>query len=431
MKMLSSISIMTIALFATTMSMAQSKKAPGPPTASKPGATQKVPAKKQAALTPQQKFVLDVIQSAVGLPQSDPQDRLRVLASAANVAETIRPALAKQFAREGMRIEQELISAGETPAVSILESGHVDCASVQSFVENIPDSKVGAAEQSLIGAVSMCPKEALQPVQRKVEAALDQGVVAPRALMAVIDRVGLKSSWAQQEFLKMFASLPAKVEDYKAEAPNFAAMYSHMAPEMNKDAAKKAGIQLLLWLGKMDEGGPRNLAVNITTGSMKDALGEKGYEQALESDVMARQVAQTAGQKGEMERPEEESVSVLEAMGKTGEDRSAELSKMPPSLRAREAAASGFASGSDGNRKQADRYFDIAFSALEDVWSNRSERKDAPAVVEEVSEAAAQVDPVDALKRAQRLQDPSEQAISMLAVARVVAGQQAPESANK
>ena len=56
-------------------------------------------------------------------------------------------------------------------------------------------------------------------------------------------------------------------------------------------------------------------------------------------------------------------------------------------------------------------------------WSNRAESKtDAPEVVQEVSEAAAQVDPIAALKRSQALQDPSAEAISMLAVARVVAG---------
>ena len=47
-----------------------------------------------------------------------------------------------------------------------------------------------------------------------------------------------------------------------------------------------------------------------------------------------------------------------------------------------------------------------------------------PAVVEEVSEAAAQVDPVAALRRSQALQDPSAEAISMLAVARVVVGKE-------
>jgi hypothetical protein len=42
--------------------------------------------------------------------------------------------------------------------------------------------------------------------------------------------------------------------------------------------------------------------------------------------------------------------------------------------------------------------------------------------VEEVGEAAAQVDSLNALERAQKLRDSSAQAIAMLAVARVVAG---------
>ena len=215
-------------------------------------------------LNVQQKFVVDVVQSAVGLPESDQQDRLRILAAAANVVSPIRPTLAKQFAREGMRIEEELINADETPTVSILNEGHVDCAAVQGFVENIPEAKVGSAEQSLISAASMCPKEALDPVKRKVQTALDQGVVAPRALLSVIEQVGARTPWAEQEFLKLFSSLPAKVEDYRNEAPNFAAMYARMAPEVSKESASKAGIEMLGWISKMKEGGPRNLALNIT-----------------------------------------------------------------------------------------------------------------------------------------------------------------------
>jgi hypothetical protein len=95
---------------------------------------------------------------------------------------------------------------------------------------------------------------------------------------------------------------------------------------------------------------------------------------------------------------------------------------MKPSLRAREAAASGFADGTSGKRKLADRYFDIAFSAADEVWANRAKNANAPAVIEEISEAAAHVNAVDALQRAQKLQDPTAQAIGMLAVARVVAG---------
>ena len=374
-------------------------------------------------LNAQQKFVVDVVQSAVALPQSDQQDRLRVLTSAANIIGPLKPALARQFAKEGMRIEQELISTGVKPNVSILESGHIDCATAQSFVENVPDAQVAAAEQSLIAAESMCPREATQPVRRKLENAMQQGIVAPRALLATIEQVGAKTPWAEEQFVKLFSSLPSKAEESRKEAPNFAAMYDRMAPEVSKEAAQGAGIKLLLWLGKLEPGGARNLAVNIVTGSMKETLGEKAYNEVLASEVMARQVADTAGQAGDAERPDEESVSVLTAMDQSGTDRIPELQKMPISLRAREAAASGFATGTSGDRKSATRYFDLAFSTLEDVWSDR-DKVDAPAIVEEVSEAAAQVDPVDALKRAQRLQDPSASAIGMIAVARVVAGQQ-------
>jgi hypothetical protein len=73
----------------------------------------------------------------------------------------------------------------------------------------------------------------------------------------------------------------------------------------------------------------------------------------------------------------------------------------------------------------ADHDFDIAFASVDEVWSDRAGSKaDAPEVVQEVSEAAAQVDPIAALKRSQSLQDPSAEAISMLAVARVVEGQE-------
>ncbi len=376
------------------------------------------------ALTPQQKFVVDVVQSAVSLPQSDQQDRLRILTAAANVVSPIRPTLSKQFAREGMRIEQELINAGQSPAESILNAGLVDCSTVQGFVENIPEAKVSAAEQSLISAASMCPKQATVPVQRKVEAAMDQGVIAPRALLAVIEQVGAKTPWAEQQFVKMFSELPGKVEDFRNESPNYAAMYARMAPEVSKESAAKAGLSMLDWISKMKDGGPRNLALNITTDAMKGALGAKGYQDALSNDVVAQGIAKSAGAPGEVEHQDEETVSVLQAMNNRSVDRTEELTKLPPSRRAREAAASGYATGTEGDRKMANRYFDMAFSALNDVWDNRSKVKDAPAVVEEVSEAAAQVDAVDAVKRAQRLQDPSAQAIGMIAVARVVAGQQ-------
>ena len=393
-----------------------------PKLSSKPAPTK---AKQTSDAVGRKKFVLEVVQTAVSLPQPDPQDRLRVLNSAASVISPIDHKMALQFAKEGTRIEAELINAGQTPAVSMMASGDVDCASATQFAESIPATSVVQAEQSLIGAITSCPKQALIPVQRKLETALGQGIVAPRALLAVIEKVGVKTPWSQTTFEKMFSNLPSDAAAYKSEAPNYAAMYNRMAPELDKDIAKSAGLKLLVWLGKVPDSGERTLAVNMATDSMKQALGAKAYDEALSSDVMARQAAQLAGGKAEIEHPEEESVSVLDAMGNTGTDQTDVLRQMAPSMRARQAAADGFATGTGGNPKMAQHYFDIAYSALEEVWAKRSESKsDVPAVVEEVNEAAAQVNPVEALQRAQKLSDPSAQAISMLAVARVVVGHQ-------
>ena len=221
----------------------------------------------------------------------------------------------------------------------------------------------------------------------------------------------------------MFSTLPSDAEQARQEAPNFAAMYVHMAALVDRDVARDTGLHYLEWLSSVKESGERNLSVNMVTEAMKSALGAERYAEALRANIVAQGMAQTAGQPGEIEHPKEESVSVLEAIDQNGQDRSESISKMPPSLRAREAAAHGFATGTAGDRKLADHYFDIAFSAVDEVWNERSKIENAPAVVEEVSEAAAQVDTVAALKRAQGLQDPSAQAIGMLAVARVALDQ--------
>lgn len=379
----------------------------------------------QKKIGARQKFVIDVVKSAVALPQPDPQDRLRVLATAANVSLPVDPAMSKQFAKEGTQIEADLIRSGSEPVVSLLAEGHFDCASAAQFVESVPTQAVAKAENSLIGVISNCKKQGFEPAKRKLMSALDDGVVAPRALMALVEAEGPKTRWSQDVFTRMFSSLPSPDTDVaKAEAPNFAAMYLRMAPEVDKDAAKETGLKFLDWLNKVEDSNERSMAINMATGQMKETLGEEGFNRALESDVIARQVAALAGRPADISHPDEESVSVMGAMQNNGTDRSDEIAQMAPSLRAREAAAHGFATGTAGDRKSADRYFDIAFSALDEVWSNRAKQKDAPAVVEEVSEAAAQVDAVAALKRAQGLSDPSAQAIGMLAVARTVLGQQ-------
>src|SRR6185312_9977051 len=167
-------------------------------------------------------------------------------------------------------------------------------------------------------------------------------------------------------------------------------MYARMAPDVDKDLATRTGLKLLAWLAKIDNSALRTMAIHITAGTMQQALGETAYESALQKDVVANSVVQNAGETREIERPPEDTVSVLEAMDKQGSDQTESLRGLPPVQRARQAAANGFAA-------------------------------DTSAVVQEVGEAAAQVNSMNALVRAQALRDTSAQAIAMLAVARVVA----------
>ncbi len=373
-----------------------------------------------ARLTPQQKFVLDTVNMAVALPEPDPQDRLRVLSSAADVVSTIDAVMAKKLWREGVRIESELIRVGQKPAVSLMASGQADCASALSFVENLPDKAAFQAEQSLIGAVTSCPRQTLNEVSRKLDTALDKGIVPARALMAAIEAQGSRSQWSQQHFEKMFNSLPDP-HDYAGEAENFAAMYARMAPDVDKDMAARTGLKFLAWLGKLQDSPLRTMAIHITADSMQQALGDEGYKNALQNDVVASSTVQNAGADREIERPREDTVSVLEAMDKAGTDQTEALRALPPVQRARQAAASGFAAGTSGHKDQAAKYFDMAFAAVNDAWDARTPQADTSAVVQEVGEAAAQINSLNALARAQALRDSSAQAIAMLAVARVVA----------
>jgi len=377
------------------------------------------PAPQAPQLTPGQKFVLDTVKMAVALPQSDQQDRLRVLSAAADVISPIDKKMAKGFWSEGVRIESELIRVGQTPAVSMMSSGQADCTAARSFVENLPEAVALQAEQSLIGAVTMCPKQTLDPVSRKLDAALQKSIVPSRALMAAMQAQGEKSAWSQEHFARMFASLPDPQKN-AAEAENLAAMYAQMSGQVDKDVAAKTGLQLLDWLGKLEKTPLRGLSIRITSGAMQQALGDEAYQKALQSDVMANSTVQNAGPEQEIERPEQESVSVLAAMDDKG-DQTQKLSGLPATMRAREAAAHGFAAGTSGDKQQARKYFDMAFSAADEVWDARTPETNAAAVVQEISEAAAQVDSINALTRAQKLRDSSAQAIAMLAVARVVA----------
>jgi len=383
---------------------------------------------KQNPLSARKKFALEVVQMATALPQPDPQDRLRVLSSAASVARPLAQKTAQQFASEAARIESELVASGQQPAVSIFSTGMVDCATAANFVDSLPPASVERAESSLLGAISSCPAQVGDSARRKLEVALQVGVLAPRALLAMMERSGATSAWTQREFAAMFSSLPSDTGKANSEAPNFAAMFNSMAPQIDKDTARDAGLHLLAWLGKVSASPERNLAVNITTDTLKQILGDQAYQEALRSDVEAQSAAATAGQPADITPPAEESVSVLKAMNHVntlpGTGPAEEMKDLPASQRARQAAADGFAAGTSGKPALASRYFDVAFAAADDVWSNRSPNNDAPAVLEEVAEAAANVNPVNALQRAQHLQDSTAQAIAMLAIARVVVDQQ-------
>jgi hypothetical protein len=397
-------------------SLAAQAQRPVPKNSGQPKAAPQSQAKQ---LSPGQKFVIDTVKMATALPQPDQQDRLRVLSAAADVVSPIDKKMAKGFWNEGVRIESELVRLGQTPAVSMMTNGQADCMSVLSFVENLPDTAVQRAEQALIGAVTMCSRQTLDTVERKLDAALQKGVAPARALMATMQTQGEKTPWSQEHFARMFSTLPDPKEN-AAEAENLAAMYAQMAPQVDKEIAAKAGLQLLVWLGKVEDSPVRGLSIRIAGQAMQESLGEEAYQKALQSDVVASTTLQNAGPEREIQRPEPEGVSVLAAMeNKT--DQTEQLSGLPPVMRAREAAAHGFASGSSGDKQQARKYFDMAFSAADEVWEARTPETDAAAVVQEISEAAAQVDSVNALMRAQKLRDHSAQAIAMLAVARVVA----------
>lgn len=372
-------------------------------------------------LGPEQKFVLDTVKTAVALPQPDPQDRLRVLASAAEVVSPIDRNLAKGLWKEGVQIESELVRTGNAPVVSMMANGQGDCAAAQNFIENVPQDAVLKAEQALIGAVTSCPKETLDTVSRKLDMAMENNVVAPRALMAAMEAHGARSPWSQNHFEKMFTSLPDAKENSK-EAENFAAMYARMSGEVDQDLARKAGLALLDWLGKVDDTAQRTSAITITGGAMQQALGPQGYRSALESDVMANAVVRSnAAKEVTPKSAPDEGTSVLEAMANKGSDQTDRLREMPPNERARNAAAHGFAEGIDGDKAQAGKYFDMAFAAVDEAWESQGPQAKSAALVQEVSEAAAHVDAVNALERAQRLRDSTAQALGMLAVARVVA----------
>lgn len=367
-------------------------------------------------LSPQQQFVLDTVRSAVSRV-SDPLNRLRVLDTAVRVVMPVDPKLARAYADEGVRLESQLINDGEKPPVSLMESGLVGCARATEFIENLPAQHLHDAEQAVIGAAGVCPK-ALEAAQNKYDAGVAQHESAPRALMAIADHSGDTSPWSRTHFEQLASNLPDP-EKGTSLAPEYANAFAQLAPQMDRSTVKKVGIELLDWLAKMNDAPEKQLAIQSTAGAMKQVLGEKAYSEALADDVIAQQTAQQTGNAEITPDDEEDSVSVLGAMQNKGQDRTDELQELPARRRAEEAAAAAFANAGDKNA--ASKYLDMAFRASDEAWSQQEDfGKSAAPVVEQVCEAAAQVDYVDALKRAEGMEDPAEQAIGMLAVAQTV-----------
>src|SRR4051795_10471384 len=143
-------SVLSVALAVSCAAQAKSPApkavAPKKATAAPNTAVQKQRARKD--------FVLNVVKSAVALPQPDPQDRLRVLSSAASVVATVQPEQAKALAKEGARIEADIIAGGDQPAVSILSSGQVECSTMADFVDRLAPASLALAEDSLVAAIT-------------------------------------------------------------------------------------------------------------------------------------------------------------------------------------------------------------------------------------------------------------------------------------
>ena len=417
-------SVLLLTLVASVAGAQEQQKVPPHPTRESMGPARGVSVA-PAQVAVRSKFALNVLQSAVTLPQNDPQDRLRVLVSAARLANSLSSPWKKALAREGIELESRLIASGQRPQVSMVEAGFVDCAAVTDLVEALRPEAMVMADQTVSAAVTACPKTSLEVVERKLGDALQHGAVPPRALMSAMHAAGAKSNWSLQQFEAVFSSLPAPKES-AAQAPLFATLYEQFAGASDTGAARDAGAKLLVWIGKMETGPERIQAATIATGAMKRILGEKRFQEVLESDPIAHQAAQLAGQPMQMPSPAEESAIQVGRLDPK-EDHTGDLENYPAPRRAREAAAYGFVTGSAGDKQLAQRYFDIAFGALDDAWADRIPGIELSGTIEEVSQAAALVDPVTALVHAQRLQNNSTQALSMLAVAQAVLTRQ-PES---
>lgn len=414
-------SALVVTLALSTLTFAQdASKVPPHPTHSGVGPAQAVNAVPAKQFAQRSQFALNVLNAAVALPQSDQQDRLRVLVSAARLANAVSAKTKKALVAEGTQIEARLIASGEQPQVSMVGSGLVDCAAIAGLVEAVRPESIMSADGTLSAAVQQCPKQALPPTERLLSDALGHAGAPPRALMAAMQAAGPKSVWTLQEFDTVFSDLPDPSEESSVSgAPLYALLYQDFAPAVDAASARNAGKRMLVWLGKMGDSPERVQAATTTVEAMKKVLGNEHFQEILESDPIAAQAANLAGQPAEMPMPVEEANVSVGSLD-TSSDHTNDLDDEPAPRRAREGAAYGFAVGNAGNKELAERYFETAFSALNEIESDRLPGMNVNALVEEVSQAAASVDPIAALQHSERLQNSAQRAISMLAVAQTV-----------
>ena len=239
--------------------------------------------------------------------------------AAANVVSPIDQKLTQTFAKEGTAIETKLVAEGQKPAVSMLAGGHVDCASAATFVQTLPAASVMDAEQSLLGAITTCPKQVDQAAKTKLDAAVNQSVVAGRPIMALMEAEGAKSQWSRAMFAKMFASLPTDAASNTDEAPNYAAMFARLPRRWTKTRSRRPERNSCSGWRSCLTSPQRSVAVNLASGVLSDTLGATAYQELLRSDPMIQQAVGGADQKAMLPTPEEDGVSVLHAMGGTGD----------------------------------------------------------------------------------------------------------------
>jgi hypothetical protein len=381
------------------------------PKASKTKAKAEVPSGKA--------FAKEVLRYAVSVQQSDAQDRLRVLRAAIDVASSVDRQMVKDLVRQGMQAEADVIATEKTPVASVMQ--FASCKDKLEFSQRIYPSNLVAAEDSLIAASGNCP-EVASTVSNLVVSGLKQNIAAPKLIASLVESGNFNQQQTSEMLSDAFSSLPK--DAYSDRALDFASLYATLAPRAGKREAMAAGLKFFDWLALMGDDENRNAAANAVFSSMQEILGEEQVRSALQEHPAASELM--AGvREGPPPNPADDTADPASAdSGKPAAEQLEDLNQLPAMDRAKQAASLGFSKGTSSRDPGiAAPYFDIAFSAADSAWTARTEEpatNAATSMMTEVCEAAAHVDAVSAFQRAQRLSDPTAQAICMIAVARVV-----------